>query len=561
MTTFWGPPLEEETGIGALTLGGLLEETTARHGPRQAVVFYEDGLPVRMTYGELRVLVRSLAGALIDAGVVKGTRVGLLMGSRPEWVISAFAVALAGGVLVPLSTYMEPPELDYVLRHCDASVLLTQHQLARHHYLDELRGLCPELAASRPGEVRSVAFPHLRRVVCVGLDAVEGGVEPWSTFTTGPYDAGEAVLDACAAGVSPADDALVIYTSGSTAMPKGVLHSHRAAALQCWRFARQHCRDQEVRLWSAQPFFWTAGFSMTMGATLAAGGCLVLQEFFEPGEALRLLEVERVTTPVGFPHHLAQLEDHPDWSSRDLSSIRQVDSFGSFGRHKTVHASDGYSVRSAYGMTEMFTLVSAVPADTPAGERDGHNGRILPGNAVRILDVTTGEPLGPGAEGEIAVKGSTLMRGYLKVVPEDYLDADGFFRSGDSGFVDEQGRLHWTGRSSDLIKTGGANVSPVEIESALLRHPGLRVALAIGVPDLLLGEVVVVCAVAHDGVVVDELDVREFLRGRIASYKIPRRVLFFEEDQLSLTGSGKIRGEPLRSLAIARLAEEKPPPS
>src|SRR5262249_23154556 len=159
-----------------------------------------------------------------------------------------------------------------------------------------------------------------------------------------------------------------------------------------------------------------------------------------------------------------------------------------------------------------FTLVSAVPADTAAEERDGHNGRVLPGNAARILDVITGEPPGPGAEGEIAVKGTTLLRGYLKALPEDYLGAGGLFRSRGSGFVDEQGCLHWTGRSSDLIKTGGANVSPVEIEGALIRHPALKVALAVGVPDPLLGEIVVVCAVAHDGIVVDEADVREFLR-------------------------------------------------
>ena len=154
------------------------------------------------------------------------------------------------------------------------------------------------------------------------------------------------------------------------------------------------------------------------------------------------------------------------------------------------------------------------------------------------------------------MKGPTLMKGYVKVLPEACFDEDGFFHTGDAGFVDERDRLHWTGRTSDLIKTGGANVSPVEIEETLLRHPGLTAALAVGLPHPTLGEMVVVCAVAHHGHGVDEDDVREFLRGRIASYKIPRRVVFVEESDLTLTGNAKIRTDDLRALA-SRLLDER----
>ena len=163
------------------------------------------------------------------------------------------------------------------------------------------------------------------------------------------------------------------------------------------------------------------------------------------------------------------------------------------------------------------------------------------------------ESVAPGATGEILVRGPTLMEGYYKVPRASTFDADGFFRTGDAGFVDEQGRLHWTGRTSELIKTGGANVSPVEVETALLDHPGLKAALAVGVPDSRLGDIVVVCAVAREGVSLDEQDVRAFLRGRIAAYKVPRRVLFFAEEQLSLTANAKIRTEALRALALERM--------
>lgn len=553
MTTFLGPPPDAEAGIGSLTLGGLLAESAARFGDKEALSFHGADGVVRWSYRELHSQARLVARSLLAWGIPKGARVALLMGNRPEWVAAAFGTAMVGGVLAPINTYFEPPELGYVLRHGDAAVLLCQERLLSHAYLDQLADLCPELETGTPGRLQAPAFPFLRLVACLGLGSPRGGAVPWATFLERGSALDDAFLDQASSEVSPADSALVVYTSGTTARPKGVLHTQAAPALQSRRFAHELCLDAEVRVWSAFPFFWTAGFAMVMGATLAAGGCLVLQEHFEPAEALRLLETERVTSPHAWPHQLAQLEDHPDWRRRDLSALRHVEAFGSFGRHPSVQVDDAWSPRAAYGLTETFTIVSSWPACSPAQEREGHQGRILPGNAVRILDPKTGEPLPVGEHGEIAVRGPTLMEGYAKVPRDQTFDADGFFHTGDAGFVDEEARLHWTGRTSDLIKTGGANVSPVEIEEALLRLPALKAALAVGVPDPQLGEMVVVCAVSHGGAEVSEADVREFLRGRIASYKIPRRVLFFDEEELSLTGNQKIRADDLRALAVKRL--------
>jgi acyl-CoA synthetase (AMP-forming)/AMP-acid ligase II len=537
VSTFLGPPLSTETGIGALTLGTFLREVTDRHADREAIAFHPDGpdgAVLRWSYAGLADEAGQVARGLLATGTGKGERVAVLMGNRPEWVFAAYGVALAGAVLVPLNTWYEPPELLYVLQHADIAVLLVQRHFRGHDYLERLAPL------------RSPELPQLRATVSLGHE--------WDEFLAQGNHISGARLDATAADVSPDDDAVVVYTSGTTARPKGVLHAHRAPTLQAWRFARLLCLEPGVRTWSAFPFFWTAGFNMVMGATLAAGGCLVLQEHFEPGEALRLLEVERVTSPHAWPHQLAQLESHPDWETRDLSSLRHVEAFTSFGRHKTVSVDDGWSPRAAYGATETATIISALRANAPPEERDDNHGEILPGNAMRIIDPATGDALGVGQSGEIVVKGPTLMKGYVKAAPEDCFDADGFFVTGDAGFVDERGRLHWTGRTNDLIKTGGANVSPVEIEETLLRHPGLKAALAVGVPHPTLGEMVVVCAVAHDGHTVDEDDVRAFLRGRLASYKIPRRVVFVADGDLTLTGTAKIRTDELRVLA-SRLLE------
>jgi fatty-acyl-CoA synthase len=555
MTTFRGPPAETEEGMGALTLSGFLLEVTRRYPEREAVVFHEpDGGVLRWTYRDLEREARQVARAVLGAGAGKDSRVAILMGNRPEWVAAFYGVELAGAVAVPLNTYFEPPELDHVLRHSDATLLLTQARLLSHAYVDQLATLCPELSSAAPGELRSSRFPHLRRVVAVGLEDGIGAVEPWEAFLRRRHLVPEDVLDAAAAQVTPADHAVIIYTSGTTAVPKGVLHPHRGPAVQSWRFAQQLRLDPSVRVWSAFPFFWSAGLVMVMGATLAAGGCIVLQEHFEPGEALHLLESERVTSPHAWAHQLAELEDHPDWATVDLSSIRHCEAFTSFGRHPTVHVEDAWSPRAAYGLSETCTIISSLPCDTPREIRERSQGAILPGNLVRIVDRDSGDPLPAGAIGEISVKGPTLMLGYVKKVPEECFDEDGYFHTGDAGYVDGESFLHWTGRMTDMIKTGGANVSPVEIEETLLRHPGLKAALAIGVPDDKLGEMVVLCAVEHDGVTLGEDDVRDFLRGRVATYKIPRRVLFFTEDELSLTGNAKIRSDELRKLAMQRLS-------
>src|SRR5204863_9256246 len=239
MTTFRGPPTETEEGMGALTLSGFLLEVTRRHPDREAVVFHEPaGGEVRWRYRDLEREARRVAHAVLGTGAGKDSRVGILMGNRPEWVAALYGVALAGAVAVPLNTYFEPPELDYVLRHSDAKLLLTQPRLLGHAYVDQLVELCPELARSVPGELRSSRFPHLRRVVALGLDERRGAVGPWDEFIRLGDAVSEELVEASAAEITPADHALIIYTSGTTTAPKGVLHPHRGPAARRWRVAQ-----------------------------------------------------------------------------------------------------------------------------------------------------------------------------------------------------------------------------------------------------------------------------------------------------------------------------------
>jgi fatty-acyl-CoA synthase len=542
----------EDLGSRRLTLGRFLADAAARHGDRPALRF--EGRT--WSYRDLECAARALARGLVGAGVVKGARVALWMGNRPEWIASAFAVGMLGAVLVPVNTYASREERDHVLRHGDAAWLLLQAELLRHRFADELAADHPEIASARPGALRCPALPQLRGAFALGIAGARGAIEPWDALARRGADVSDALLDALVAEVEPSDDAMILYTSGTTAHAKGVVHLQRTPVLQALRFAELLRYAPGERVFTTYPFFWTAGIAMAIGATLAAGGCLLLLEGFEPGAALELLERERATSVHAWPHQHQALGEHPGAAARDLGSVRKVDFATPLARLAGLEA-DTYGTGASYGLSETFTIASMLPADAPLALRRATHGRALPGVELRIVDPEGGAVLGAGQPGEIAVRGTTAMRGYHKVPRERVFDADGWLRTQDGGSLDTEGYLHWTGRLSNLIKTGGANVSPVELERALAGHPDLEVAIPIGVPHPTLGEIVVLCAVPLAGRRVDEAGLRSFLRERLAAYKVPRRVLAFEAAELAFTGNRKLRIEPLRQLALARLAAER----
>jgi fatty-acyl-CoA synthase len=534
-----------------LTFGRFLAEVAPRFGSRRAIVFERQDLSYREFEREARLLARALLGA----GVVKGARVAVHMGNRPEWIVAAFAVGMLGGVLVPVNTFATRAELKYVLRHSDASVLLMQPGLQKHRFLEDLLAEYPAIALGAPGRLRCLDLPQLRRVACIGIDAPRGGIETWGQLLAHEQGVSDDLLDAAVSEVEPSDDGMLIYTSGTTAQPKGVLHTQRAPILQSWRFAEILRLEPEDRVYTTYPFFWTAGIAMSIGPTFAAGATLLLQEVFDPGAALDLIESERATAVHAWPHQQKALGEHPSAQGRDLRSLRKVDFNTPIAKLAGIEK-DEYGTGAAYGLSETFTIATMLRADAPLELRKRSSGRALPGMALRIVDPGSGEELPTGAAGEIAVKGVTLMRGYYKVAAENCFDADGYFRTQDGGSLDAEGHLHWTGRLSNLIKTGGANVSPVEIEESLAKHPSVKVAAVVGVEHPTLGEIVVLCAVPVSGAKIDEAELRGWLRERLAAYKVPKRVLAFRAEEIAYTGNQKVQIAPLREAARQRLAAE-----
>jgi fatty-acyl-CoA synthase len=549
--------LAPETDVGAgqdparLTLGRFLLDVASQYAERTAIVWEGE----RITYAQLGARAQAVARGLVGAGVVKGARVGVFMSNRPEWIEALYGAALIGAVVVPVNTFAASPERDHILRHGDVSVLLLGRKLLRRDYLEELLADHPELARAPRAAIRHPALPQLRRVFCLGLSAGRGAIETWDDLLAAGKDVEPELIAELCDEVEPSDEALIIYTSGSTALPKGVLHVQRAPVLQAWRFAQNMRLDAE-RAWSAYPYFWTAGIAMVLGATLASGGTLLLEPHFDPGAALELIERERATIAHAWPHQLKAMAEHPGARQRDLRSLRKITNDSSLTELSAMQVSE-WGPGGSYGLSETFTIAASIPADSPLELRKDTSGRPLPGVQMRIVDPETAAPLPAGEHGEIAVKGIVLMRGYYKVEPEQWQDADGYYHTSDGGWLDAQGYLHWTGRIDDLIKTGGANVSPLEIERALDEFPALRAARAVGVPHPTLGQAVVLCAVRAEGSSVGEEEVRRHLRPRLSAYKVPRRVLFFEPGELELTSNQKIRVGPLRDAALARLAAER----
>ncbi len=548
-----GVPLAEAPGIGALTLGAYLEEICRRFGDDEAAVIHLASGVQRWTYRQLWERSQEVARALLACGAGKGTRVGILMTNRLEFLSCLFGTAMAGGVAMTISTFYTAVELDDVLQAAGCSILLLERRVLKKDFAAMLEQLEPRVASAAPGELHSARFPFLRHLALVDSDTGYGAIEGWRAFRQRSEMIGPAQLAAASAAVAPSDPGVLFFSSGSTGRAKGILSAHRSVCIQLWSWKVWYNIQQAPRTWSANGFFFSGNFSMALGGTLSAGGTLILQRYFDAAEALALAERERATMLLAWPHQWAQLQAAPNYLQADLSALHYVGVDSPIAQHPSVDTQWAEPLQ-AYGCTETFTLISVFPSGTPASVSGNSHGLPTAGAVIRIVDPLSGQPVAIGERGEIAVKGPTLMLGYLGIPLDETLDAEGFFHTRDGGYMDGEGRLFWEGRLNDIIKTGGANVSPVEVDTVIRECPGVKIVQTVGVADDLLGEIVVACVVCRAGAALAEEEVRQFARQQLASYKVPRRVLFFAEDELQTTGSAKIKTAELRQLAAAQLA-------
>jgi acyl-CoA synthetase (AMP-forming)/AMP-acid ligase II len=481
----------------------------------------------RLTYGEADDRSAELAAGLLQAGVGKGSRVGILYPNGVDWVVSWLAASRIGALTVPLSTFAPEPELARAIRHTDVHTLLMGPTFAGHDLVARV-GAALDIDHA---PLRLEDTPYLRSVHVAGPD-----VPPWATSLPTSPDLG--LVRAAERQVAAADLLVIVSTSGATAAPKAVVHTHGSLIRHAALLAQRRHLDATDRMYSPMPLFWVGGLTMILLFALSTGACAVLQERFDAGEALDLIESERVTRVSAWPTASHALAAHPSFGSRDLSSIREGTLVEALPAELRPASAELSPLFSSLGMTETGGPHTIADGNRPLPERlRGTFGRPVPGVEHQIFD-EGGLPT--SAEGELAVRGPFVMDGIYKRERAETFTPSGWYRTADRGWFDDEGYLHFTGRQSAMIKTNGSNVAPGEVEAVLATYPGVTSALVVGLDHPERGQDVAAAVVktTDADITVDEL--RVHARRELSSFKVPRHIVFLAPEEIPLLPTGKI---------------------
>jgi acyl-CoA synthetase (AMP-forming)/AMP-acid ligase II len=533
--------------IEVTTIGDLLLRAAERWPDRQAVVFPETS----RTYAELAEGARRVARGLHALGVRRGEHVGLLMPNCIELVEAIFGVALLGAVLCPLNARYRSAELGYVVENADHVVLLTSDVVVEHvDYVPLLHEALPGLAETG----RSDAAPKLRHVVLLGEREAPG-------FLTGAEFARLAdtvapeELEPLRARVRVRDPGVILTTSGTTANPKGCVLTHEAIVRGSRAVAERERVTEDDVCWDPLPLFHTSGLQPLL-YVLDRGGRFVCMTHFEPGAALAQIRAQGATLVKStFPPVTMALVNHPDFASLDVSRIRLVQLVAPPDTLRIVQRAFPHAaIQGAYGLCEGGGYVAVNELDETDETRLQTEGPPFPGIEVRVVDPDTGADVPPGTPGELLLRGFTLFEGYYgdPQRTREVLDEDGWLHTGDRGSVDADGRIRFLGRLKEMIRVGGENVGPAEIEGFLSTHPAVHLVQAVGVPDPRLDEVPAVFVELKPGATATEAELIEYCRGKIASFKVPRYVRFVTEWPMSATKIQRfrLREQLLRELGL-----------
>jgi fatty-acyl-CoA synthase len=538
-------PMPARDWFPKATLGLLPEEAARRHGAREALVFKGR----RWTFVELCAAVDRAARGLLRLEIAPGEKVALWMVNRREFIEATFAVLKIGAVLVPINTRFRTEDTAYVLGQSDASTLIISERSGPVDYLAMVRELAPSLAS---GTVREARFPHLRRVIVVG-DTPGAGAIAWDAILAGGETVDARALRDRAAAVDPEATAFFMYTSGTTGFPKGVMHSHRIIRNLVDRAFRLAITPSDTILMYL-PLFHLFGFSEGLLMSMVTGARQVLTETFDPRESLDLLVRERATILHGFDTHFKELIEALERSPHEVPRIRtgilasgMSSSMPIARRARQVFG----PLVSGYGMSEFGAGAAIGALDSTEEQSVEASGYPAPGYEIRVIDPATGKDQPAGVPGEILVRTYMLMQGYYNKPEETAraIDADGFMHTGDMGVIRPDGYLRFMGRYKDMLKIGGENVDPMEVEAFLMSHPAINLAAVVALPDARLSEVGVAFVRLEPGHALHESEVIDYCRGKIASFKIPRHVVFV--DEFPMTSSGKIQKVKLRADALA----------
>jgi len=536
------------------TIGQFFDAACGRWADRPALVVRHQN--VRWSYGELRAAVDELAAGLLTLGLDPGDRIGIWSPNNSEWVLTQFATAKAGLVLVNINPAYRVSELEYALAKVGCKALILAERFKTSDYLGMLRELAPELDRAAPGKLQSARLPALRVAVTLG-DARHAGCLRFADLAA-RAGAAEKARIAALAGVLQFDDPINIqFTSGTTGFPKGATLSHHNILNNGFFIGEAMRLTPQDRLCIPVPLYHCFGMVLGNLAALTHGACMVFPgEGFDPLATLQAVAEERCTALHGVPTMFIAQLDHPEFARFDLSSLRTGIMAGSpcpiEVMKRVVDKMHLSQITIAYGMTETSPVSFQSSTDDPLERRVSTVGRIQPHLEVKIVDAE-GRIVPPGTPGELLTRGYSVMLGYWDDAERtrEAIDAARWMHTGDLATIDAEGYCNIVGRIKDMVIRGGENVYPREIEEFLYRHPKIQDVQVIGVPDDRYGEEICAWIRLRAGENATEEEIKSFCRERIAHYKVPRYVRFVDEFPMTVTG--KIQKFVMRERMIAEL--------
>lgn len=533
------------------TIGDFLHEIAAKFPDTEALVSPEFG--VRLTYKQFDEAVTKAAKAFISLGIKKGDHVAIWATNRPQWVISQFATARMGAVLVTVNTNYKIFELEYLLRQSDSSTLIMIDGFKDSNYRGIVEELIPEIQTSEKGNLNCPSLPHLKRFIRLD-EGTHEKMYNWDEVMAKSDEISDEALFAISESLSNHDVVNIQYTSGTTGFPKGVMLTHHNIINNGYYIGKAMNFSEKDRLLIHVPLFHCFGCVLGVMACFTNATTMVIADYFKPLESLKILESEKCTAVHGVPTMYIFMLEHPEFKNIDLSHLRTGIMAGSPCPIKVMRqVADVMNMRDIiiiYGQTEASPGITQTTTNDPLELRVSTVGKAFPGVEAIIMDPETGKILPPDTTGEICCRGYNVMKGYynMEEATRQVIDNDGWLHTGDLGVMDEHGYFKITGRSKDMIIRGGENVYPREIEELLYTNEKISDVQVVGVPSKELGEEIMAFVILKEKGSMTEDEAKDFVRTHMSRYKTPKYVAFI--DEFPMNAAGKIMKYKLREQAI-----------
>ncbi len=530
------------------TLADAFDTWVRKYSEKEAISFKKQ----RITYKELGKNVSELARGLVALGVGKGKKVGLWMPNCIDWIYAFFAIAKTGATIVPLSTRFKTLELETVLKHGEIDTLIFVDKFLKFDCIGMVYDLCAELKNSGfSNEVCLEQFPMLKRLICISEKKYDGCFSYGEVKSEFSKLVTDGVLRERQREILPDDDISIIYTSGTTGIPKGVVQVNGAVVKKGFDRARLYGFTENDRLLLSVSLYTQWGCNALLTSHLTHGVSIIIQEYFEAEEALKLIAAEKCSIFSGTPTHYRMLLEVQDFDKYDVSSLRYANISGervADNFYKLIMKKfSACQIITGYGLTETTGLVTGTQKDDPLEKRFQTIGAMFPDIEMKVVCPDSGEELLSGVDGEICTRGYHLMRGYYKR-PGDTaktIDKDGWLHTGDIGRRLKDGNWVFCGRIKDMVRSGGFNIFAQDIEEFISRYPKVKNVAVVGVADERMDEVVGAIIQVRENMLCTEAEIIEFCKSSLSNYKVPKYILFVKDD-FPLSTTGKVQKQKLK---------------